>query len=240
VNERQPIFNAPGIVLGVLAAMVAVFVAVDPAWGLLPDVTRAWLFAVLALVPDRLSDGAGMLPGAIPGGRLAAATQLVTHIFVHANLTHLVMNGAFILAIGTPVARRLGAVRFIAFFLLCGIGGAVLHLLSSSDPAVGASGAVSGLLGAVLRFLRAPSSGDADRQGQPPAEVGRGALLSLRDTLTDRRILIGIGAWVVLNIVAARALPSLLDVDGIAWQAHLGGFFTGLLTFGLFDPPPPR
>jgi membrane associated rhomboid family serine protease len=70
--------------------------------------------------------------------------------------------------------------------------------------------------------------------------VGHAALLSLRDTLTDRRMLIGIGVWVVLNVVAGLALPSILDGVSIAWEAHLGGFFTGLLTFGLFDPPASR
>jgi membrane associated rhomboid family serine protease len=242
VSERQPIFNAPGIVVAVLGAIVAVFLAVDPTWGLLPDETRAWLLLLLAFFPERLGDGTsalpGTLPGALPGGRLAAATQFVTHIFVHADPMHLAINGAWLLAMGTPVARRLGAVRFLAFFLLCGIGGALLFLPFSAAPMVGASGAISGLMGGALRFLLGPMT---DGDPEPLAsKAGRAELLSLRDTLTDRRILVGVGAWTVLNVAAAFAIPVVLDGVSIAWQAHLGGFFTGLLTFGLFDPGPPR
>lgn len=242
MSERQPIFNAPGVILAVLGAIVAVFLAVDPAWGLLPDETRARLLVLLAFFPERLGEGAGALPGTppggLPGGRLAAATQFVTHIFVHGDFMHLAVNAAWLLAIGTPVARRLGTVRFLAFFLLCGIGGALLFLPFNGAPMVGASGAISGLMGGALRFLFGPLT---DGEPEPLASKARGAeLLSLRDTLTDRRILIGIGAWTVLNIVAALALPVVLDGLTIAWEAHLGGFFTGLLTFGLFDPRPPR
>jgi membrane associated rhomboid family serine protease len=234
VSERQPIFNAPGVVVAVLGAFVAVFLAADPAWGLLPDEMRGRLLALLAFVPERLTDGAD----ALPGGRPAAATQFVTHIFVHGDFMHLAINSAWLLAIGTPVARRLGTVRFLAFFLLCGIGGALLFLPFNAAPMVGASGAISGLMGGALRFLFVPLT---DGEPGPLAGKARSAdLLSLYDTLTDRRILIGIGAWTVLNIVAALAAPALLEGVNIAWEAHLGGFFTGLLAIGLFEPRPPR
>lgn len=234
MSERQPIFNAPGVVVAVLGVLVAVFLAADPTWGLLPDETRMWLFVLLAFVPERLGDAANTLPG----GRLAAATQFVTHIFVHGDIMHLAINASWLLAMGTPVARRLGAVRFLAFFLLCGVGGALLFLPFNAAPMVGASGAISGLMGGALRFLFGPLT---DGSPEPLASKAAHAdLLSLRETLSDRRILIGIAAWIVLNIVAALALPSILDGVTIAWEAHLGGFFIGLLTFGLFDPPPSR
>jgi len=234
VSERQPIFNAPGVVVAVLGMFVAVFLAADPAWGLLPDDTRWYLLALTAFVPERLGAGGD----AFPGGRLAAATQFVTHIFVHGDFMHLAVNSAWFLAMGTPVARRLGTVRFLAFFLLCGIGGALLFLPFNAAPMVGASGAISGLMGGALRFLFGPLS---DGEPGPLVSKARHAdLLSLYDTLTDRRILIGIGAWTALNIVAALAIPMVFEGVSIAWEAHLGGFFTGLLTIGLFDPGPPR
>jgi membrane associated rhomboid family serine protease len=234
VSERQPIFNAPGVVVAVLGALLAVFLATDADWGLLPSGTRARLFVLLAFFPDRLGEAAG----ALQGGRLAAATQFVTHIFVHGDFTHLAINAACLLAVGTPVARRLGAVRFLAFFLLCGIGGALLYLPFNAAPMVGASGAISGLMGGALRFLIGPLT---DGNPEPLAsKAARADLLSLCDTLTDRRILVGVGAWIVLNFAAAQALPEVLDGVSIAWDAHVGGFFTGLLTFGLLDPRPPR
>jgi membrane associated rhomboid family serine protease len=230
VSERQPIFNAPGVVVALLGAFLAVFLAVDPEYGLLPDETRAELFELLAFQPLRL----GHNGYALPGDGLAGVTQFLTHMFVHGDWVHLAINSAWFLAFATPVARRLGWARFLAFFLLCGIGGALLFLGFNDQPMVGASGAVSGLMGAALRFLFLPLLG---HDFEALAGVRRPALLGLYQTFTNRRILIAIAAWTLLNVVVALAAPTLFEGRNIAWEAHIGGFFTGLLTFGLFDPP---
>jgi membrane associated rhomboid family serine protease len=236
VSERQPIFNAPGVVVAVLAAFVVMFLAVDPEHSLLPDETRAQLFDLLAFSPARLGHRAGDLAG----GRVAEVTQFVTHVLVHGGLAHLIINSAWFLAFGTAVARRMGAVRFLAFFLVCGVGGALLFLpfnMFDAVSMVGASGAISGLMGAALRFLFQPlMTGDAEALA---GDTRRAPLLSLPATLGDWRILAAIAVWTVLNILGAWAAPALLQEQSIAWEAHLGGFFTGLLTFGLFDPKPP-
>ena len=232
MSERQPIFNAPGVVVAVLGAFLAVFLAADPAYGLLPEPTRGWLLTVLAFFPGRLGDEAG----AYPGGAWAGLTQFVTHMFVHADFLHLTVNSLWFLAFGTAVARRLGTVRFLAFFLLCGIGGALLFLPFNGAPMVGASGAISGLMAAAFRFAFVPMS-DGDIEAAA-GETRLPARLSVAQALSDRRIVIAIGAWAVLNVLAAAL--NLFEGWNIAWEAHLGGFLTGLLTFGLFDPGPPR
>jgi membrane associated rhomboid family serine protease len=63
--------------------------------------------------------------------------------------------------------------------------------------------------------------------------------LSLSAALTNRRIVIAIAVWTLLNVLAAWGAQAILQEMKIAWEAHLGGFFTGLLTFGLFDPKAP-
>jgi membrane associated rhomboid family serine protease len=230
VSQRQPVFNAPAVVVALLGAFVAVHVVRT----LLPDDVDNRLVDLLAFSGERLMPGASL-----PGGRVAAVTQFVTHIFVHGDWAHLGINCAWFLAFATPVARRIGTWRFLAFFLVCGIGGALLFLPLNPDAAmVGASGAISGLMGAALRFLFLPmNAGDADALAgdvHPP-------LLSLSRSLTDRRILIAIVGWTLINLLAARASQSILQERSIAWEAHLGGFFTGFLLFGLFDrPPAPR
>ncbi|HEX5998670.1 MAG TPA: rhomboid family intramembrane serine protease [Hyphomicrobiaceae bacterium] len=225
MSERQPIFNAPGVVIALLAAFFAVHLGREL---LTPDGDERVL-ELFAFVPDRLGQGAQ----AYPGGSITAVTQFVSHIFLHGDRTHLLINSAWFLAFATPVARRLGTVRFLAFFFLCGIGGALLFLLLNSAPMVGASGAISGLMGATLRFLFLPlSDGDADAlSGNGPAPA-----LSLSQALTNRRILIAVAAWSLFNLLAAWGAQAVLPGVSIAWEAHLGGFFTGFLLFGLFDP----
>src|SRR5262245_58016300 len=222
VREREPIFNAPAVVAAMLGAFVAMHLVRR---NLLPIHADDRLVALLAFEPGRTG--------------LVGASQFVTHLFLHGDVVHLVINSAWFLAFATPVARRLGTVRFLAFFFLCGIGGALLYLAFSYgelDGArmIGASGAISGLMGAALRFLFVPlSENDVEALA---GDADRAPLLGLGATLSDRRILLAIGGWTLLNVVAAWAA---VGEYSIAWQAHLGGFFTGLLTFGLFDPQPP-
>lgn len=232
VSERQPIFNVPGVVVALLGSFVAVHVVCY----LLPDEQSAWLTAVFAFIPARLTGMAHELPG----GDVASATQFVTHIFVHGDLTHLAVNSAWLLAFGTPVARRIGGVRFLVFFMLCGVAGALVYSAFSRDALsmmVGASGAISGLMGAAFRFLfQALRTGDTESLA---GETRRPPLMSLAATLRDRRILLAVAGWTVLNIVLAWGSSGLMDGANIAWEAHLGGFYMGWLTFGVFDRSPP-
>src|SRR5262245_30185924 len=127
--------------------MLGIFVAVHVLRYLLPDEQGAWLTAALAFVPARLTGGVAR---DLPGGDAATYTQFVTHLFVHGDLAHLSINSAWLLAFGSPVARRTGTARFLGFFSLCGIAGALFYTAVSSNSLsmmVGASGAISGLLG---------------------------------------------------------------------------------------------
>ena len=230
VREREPIFNAPAIVVAVLAAFVAVHLVRQYLFYFVSEAADDRLVELLAFSPARLGGGAGGWPG-------AAAGQFATHLFVHGDFTHLLINSAWFLAFATPVARRIGSVRFLVFFLLCGVGGALLYLPFNGALMIGASGAISGLMGAALRFLFVPLS---ERDLEALAGDGqRPALMSLAASLRDRRVLIAIAGWLLLNVLFAQAAPHLLGERSIAWEAHVGGFLTGLLTFGWFDPKPP-
>ncbi len=229
MRERQPIFNAPVVVVALLAA----FVAVHLVRSFLTEAADEELIQLWAFDPTRLKGGG--LPA--PGGSVAAVTQFLTHVFMHGDLTHLLINSAWFLAFATPVARRIGPMRFLALFVLCGVGGALLYLPFNQAPMVGASGAVSGLMGAAMRFLFVPLS---ERNIDALAGEGRQPpLLSLAAALRNKRVIIAIAVWTLLNLVFAWAAPYLLGERNIAWEAHVGGFLTGLLTFGWFDPEPP-
>ena len=159
---------------------------------------------------------------------------------VHGDLTHLLINSAWLLAFGTPVARRTDPLRFLAFFAFAGIAGALLYLIVNGGVLtlmVGASGAISGLMGASFRFVfRSLEDGGAWAFAGTARHI---PLTGLADTLRDRRIVTAVVAWTVLNILLAWGASGLTEAAGIAWEAHLGGFFAGLLLFGLFDRPPP-
>lgn len=229
MSERQPIFNVPGVVLGLLAAFALVHLVL---WSLLPAEDSEWLVVALAFIPDRLT-GATV---DVPGGNVAIYTSFVTHQFVHGSLPHLIINSAWLLAFGSPIARRTDPVRFLAFFLICGIAGALAYL-AFNGPArilmVGASGAISGLMGAAIRFV---FSGMHDG-GRGLANVSRTPLMSLGATFRDRRLLMTIAGWTILNVLLAQGAAGLVEAAGIAWEAHLGGFYAGLLLYGAFDRP---
>jgi membrane associated rhomboid family serine protease len=233
LQRREPIFNVPGVVLWVLGIFCAVHVG---RWALPPQ-DSTWLTVALAFIPGRL----GGLADELPGGQIAIATAFITHLFVHGDLTHLGVNSAWLLAFGSPVARRSGALRFLAFFAVTGIAGALLYLAFNGPTltlVVGASGAISGLMGAAFRFLFAGTDTGGDRRGTL-IDPRRSPLMPLLATLRDQRILMAVGGWTVLNIVLAWGAAGLTEAAGIAWEAHLGGFYAGLLLYGFFEPPSP-
>lgn len=231
VPKSEPIFNVPFAVF----ALIGLCVGVHLLRQVLPPGDNAWLTALLAFIPARL--GPQVLD--LPGGMLTRYTSFVTHLFVHGDAMHLTINSAWLLAFGTPVARRTDVLRFLALFLICGIAGAAFYVLVNGlivTLLIGASGAISGLMGAAFRFLYAgidagPAAFSASTRFAP--------LPGLGETLRDRRVVTSIVVWAALNFLLAWGAPILTDAGGIAWEAHLGGFAAGFLLYGWFDRPPP-
>ncbi|HML30803.1 MAG TPA: rhomboid family intramembrane serine protease, partial [Hyphomicrobium sp.] len=146
--SREPMFNVPGAVLGTLAVLIAV----DAGLSMLSPDQYTWWVLALAFIPARYAGFADQ----IPGGSVAEVTSFVTHMAVHADLMHLAFNGLWLLAFGSVLCARLGGLRFIAFSLCGGICGALLFLLFNpglAAPVIGASGAISAMMGGVMRFL---------------------------------------------------------------------------------------
>jgi len=227
-QQREPIFNVPGIVV----ALVATFIAIHAGLSLMDEGTQAWLLNLLAFNPARYSGP----PVALPGEPWAGAAGFLTHAFLHGDLSHLAINSVWLLAVGSPIARRMPAISFLAFFAMCALGGALLFMLfhTGLDTAmVGASGAISGLMAAALRLVFAAEDDHARMVlREDPAAAPS---MSIRETFTRRRPLTAIIVWIVINFVAAVAMGPMTGGAGIAWEAHLGGFFAGLFTFDLFD-----
>lgn len=216
--------------------MLALLVVVHVALAQVTDVDDEHLIWVLAFVPARYVGFADQ----IPGGPLASWTSFVTHQLVHGDITHLAINCAWLLVFGSPVARRIGGGRFFIFALVCGIAGALFFMLvrwGEAVPMVGASGAISGLMGAGFRLLLpAIDNGEFHEMRESPRSV---RLATLAECFRSRRLMLAVVAFVIVNFVIAFAAPVVTDAAGIAWEAHLGGFAAGLLLLGAFDLPHP-
>lgn len=228
VSRDEPMFNVPGSVLAVLGLLLAVHAVLVS----LPDEWEMWLTLALAFIPVRYSGYASMLPG----GQITAVTSFLTYALVHGSLLHLGINSAWLVAFGGAVAKRVKALRFLALSALCAIAGAATFLVFNRGllaPMVGASGAISGLMGATMRFLfTAIDTGGLRGLRENPQDV---PLMPLSAALTDRRVLVVTGAFILANVLAVLGLGS-VSAGGIAWEAHIGGYFAGLLAFGFFDP----
>lgn len=206
-SGRQPVVNLPPMVRTLLAVLAAVHLVRL----LLPQDLDWWVIVTFAFIPARYS-----VAGYFDWGAVVAP---LTHMLLHDGWLHLLINMAMLLSFGAGIERRIGGRRMLGFAVLCGLAGAAAHYVvysESLNPVIGASGAISGLFGGVLRLL------PGRRQGQ-----GLRGLWPL--------IVIWIGINVVFGLTGAPGAEG-----EIAWVAHLGGFVAGLILYGPFDRPKPR
>jgi membrane associated rhomboid family serine protease len=235
-RPRERMFNVPVVVLSLLAAMSLIHALTSFAL----SVDQATDFLVLfAFIPARYDVKLLSELWWVPGWGAAVWTFL-TYAFIHGNLMHLGFNGVWLLAFGSPVARRFGPLRFLIFFLFSAAVGAALHLAVHSGerlPMVGASAAISGAMAAAMRF--------AFQRGGPlgPFRINDEAAYRVPATplsvlLRDRRFVVFLIVWFGVNLLFGLGIVSLPGEGDmpIAWEAHIGGFLAGMVTFALFDP----
>ncbi|MBN1435171.1 rhomboid family intramembrane serine protease [Candidatus Fermentibacterales bacterium] len=152
----------------------------------------------------------------LPRQSLPPLLTLLTSMFLHGGLFHLVGNMWFLWIFGDNVEDLLGRGRFLVFYLACGIAAVLAHVLlnpSSVVPVVGASGAISGLMGAYMRKF-------------PLARVTTLIPLFLFFQIVRIPAFFFLGIWLLLQVV------SIGSDAGIAWLAHIGGFLAGFLLIG--------
>ena len=217
-GATPPILNAPASVIGTIGALVAVH-------GLLAiagEDWRVWSLYALALIPARFTDsGLPMIAG-------SQYWSLVTYGLLHGDWVHLLFNGLWLLIFGTPVARYLGGLKFLALCLIAavagGLGSLALHW-GEVVFVVGASGAVSGLLAAAIPLMYGVRVPGGFRPLQFP------------ELLRNSKALMFMAIWLVLTLFSGAGGwtgNSFVAESGIAWEAHLGGFIGGLIGFYAF------
>ncbi len=219
-EPREPFIRAPVIVLTAIGILFAVHVFN----ALAPDVFRSEAVTWFALIPSRFA--VLWTQGGTLGEVASVAGTLLTYVFLHDDFMHVAVNCVCLLTTATPVARRIGTGRFLAFCCTAAVCAATAHIathLGSSEPRMGASGVAFGMIGALARFMFLDP--------RQPAVWPRGT-----QPLMTRSVLVWTAIWtasiMALGLFQAStgALSRYPD-----WEGHLGGFYAGLLLFPLFD-----
>lgn len=209
VRRRLPVVN-----YALIAANILVFIA-EQKYG-------ACFQAAYSSVPFAITHGqAQTLQGCAYGAPTPVYLTLLTSMFLHANLLHIAGNMLFLWIFGDNVEDRLGHVWYLIFYLFCGLVASVAQIaVAPNSPLLnlGASGAIAGVLGAYLVFF-------------PGSKVRTLIYVGFFITFVRLSAFIVIGLWFVLQLVSGlQSLnPSQVEMGGVAYFAHVGGFVAGLV-----------
>src|SRR5467141_1405310 len=184
----------------------------------------------------------GLIPGEIlhtakPGSGVALAPGMIclvdavpkywtviTSMFMHGGWFHLIGNMLFLWVFGNNIEDATGHGKFLIFYLLCGIAAAATQTFVSPHsvvPVVGASGAISGVLGAYLLLY-------------PRVRVHTLIILGLFVTTITLPAYLMLGYWILLQVLGGLPALAGADTGGVAVFAHIGGFAAGMLLVGVF------
>lgn len=215
LRDDNPTRTTPFVNYALIASCVAVFL-----WQLsLGPRMEAAIYA-FGLIPDVLLGDARLPPefAAVP-----AWMTVFTSMFLHGSVMHLLGNMLYLWIFADNVEDRLGHGRFVAFYLLCGIGAALAQALpdpGSQIPMVGASGAISGVLGAYMLLF-------------PRAHVLVLIPLGVLTRIVHLPALLVLGLWFALQLLSEMMAPA--GGGGVAFRAHIGGFVAGMALLPFFN-----
>jgi len=233
--ERQPVLRVPAVIVGLILVLIAAHVARVMS----PTLLQNAIIYNYAFIPTRYSHAFLVAHNVAPQTFWERAIPFVSYIFLHGSYTHLFVNCVWLVPFGAIVARRLGSITFILFFLVCGAAGAGAYLAANwgdPNPAIGASGAISGVMAMAFRIvalIEAP-----DLQTYAATVSGDIRLHRPLAPILSSRILVWSVVWLLINLVVGVTGIGAAPGSGpqiIAWQAHMGGYIAGLLLAGPFD-----
>jgi membrane associated rhomboid family serine protease len=217
VRNPNPTSIRPLVTIGLMVACILVFVWV---LSLEPRETLGVIYR-FAVIPAFFIQGVEPIPSPLP-----VELTVITSMFLHADILHLAGNLLFLWIFGKTIEDATGHARFILFYFLGGIIAILTHILlnpTSQNPMIGASGAISAVLGAYLRLF-------------PHSRI---VIFYLRGIYPD---LARVPAeWVLVFWFVLQLLYGIFTEAGqktMAWEVHLSGFIMGLLLIPLFYHPP--
>jgi membrane associated rhomboid family serine protease len=180
--------------------------------GALQSFITAW-----GVVPREYSVGRDLPPN-IP---LPYWSTLITSMFLHGGWMHLGGNMLYLWIFGDNIERAMGSARFLVFYLVCGLAAGLAHIAfsgGSTIPSVGASGAISGVLGGYLLLF-------------PQNRVR----VLTRGGIASVPAIVVLGFWIVIQLISqVGSIAQTSQGAGVAYMAHIGGFVAGLVLVKLF------
>ncbi len=223
LRDDNPTRRFPVVSIALIAINVVAFFYQKS----LPDHLEADLVMRRGLVPLAVT----LAPQVGAGAFLPAASAFFTSMFLHGDIVHLLGNMLFLWVFADNVEDRMGRARFLVFYLLCGLAAAATQVAALPDsriPMVGASGAISGVLGAYMLLF-------------PGARILTVVPVFVFLHFVRLPALVMLGLWFLYQVLHSMMAPT--SGGGVAWFAHIGGFVVGLLLTMVVAPrrrPPPR
>ncbi len=226
-KDDNPTELPPIVTVAIIAANVLVWLFIQ---GMGSPETLVRSVCDLGLVPGELlqtakpGSGVELAPGLFCVVGAPHYTTILTSMFTHGGWLHLIGNMVFLWVFGNNIEDVMGHGRFIVFYLLCGVVAAGAQMLvgpNSVVPMVGASGAISGVLGAYLLLY-------------PRVRVHTLLFFGFYITTVALPAYVMLGYWAVLQLLGGLVSLSGIDQGGTAFFAHIGGFATGLLLIRFF------
>jgi membrane associated rhomboid family serine protease len=249
ISDENPTRNFAYLTVAIIALNVAIFFLFEPNFGQESNCFQTDLachvrncrverfFYRWGLVPDEITHGTQLEGDVCPGVSLehkAVVASIFTSMFMHGGFLHLGGNMLFLWIFGNNIEDRLGRTRYLIFYLLTGVLAALAHAFThpgSQIPTIGASGAISGVLGAYLVLF-------------PRARVDTILPVPLLWLIVGRIRLPAyavLGIWFFSQFFVGQGEQA---GGGVAWVAHVGGFVAGVILIVLFGglrkpvPPP--
>jgi membrane associated rhomboid family serine protease len=226
--------SLPYVTLGLIAVNILIFVVFQGlgandnftyAWSTVPQEILSGRDVVTqdTTVQDPLTGEAVVLPGLRPTPGSVYLTLLLS-MFMHGGIAHIAGNMLFLYIFGDNVEDYLGHGRYLIFYLVCGVLASLAHVFTTFAlgqdlriPSLGASGAISGVLGAYLLLF-----------------PNRRVRVILFQVFTQVPALVAVGLWFVFQLVNGLGLLGGAASDGVAYAAHVGGFVAGLVLVKIF------
>jgi len=213
-KDDNPTERFPFITIGIIAINILVYI-----WELVSPAGERYIIYTYGAIPSEILS--------LEKTRaLHPAATVFSSMFLHGGLLHIGGNMLYLWIFGNNIEDKLGHFRFLIFYLFAGIIAAYSHALlspSSNIPMIGASGAVSGVLGAYILLF-------------PHARVHTLIFFGFFIEVVKIPALLVIGFWAIIQVINGILSQGLLPQGGVAWFAHVGGFLTGLLTIKIWLP----